>query len=46
MSSVDDVSGIPTEAKNLIIVAVVDRALHFRIFDRMARPSWTLMWKS
>jgi hypothetical protein len=33
MSSVKDVSGIPTEGKNLIIVAAVDQALHFRIFD-------------
>ncbi len=33
MSSVKDVSGIPTEGKNLIIVAAVDHVLHFRIFD-------------
>jgi hypothetical protein len=36
MSSVNDVSGIPTEGKNLVIVATVatvDDVLHFRIFD-------------
>ena len=33
MSSVNDVSGIPTEGKSLIIVAVVNEVLHFRIFD-------------
>jgi hypothetical protein len=33
MSSVDDVSGIPTGGKSLIIVAAVDNVLHFRIFD-------------
>ena len=33
MSSLNDVSGIPTEGKNLIIVAAVDNVLHFRIFD-------------
>ena len=33
MSSVNDVSGIPTAGKSLIIVAVVDHVLHFRIFD-------------
>ena len=33
MSSVNSVSGIPTEGKNLIIVATVDNVLHFRIFD-------------
>jgi len=33
MSSVNSVSGIPTEGKNLIIVAAVDNVLHFRIFD-------------
>ena len=33
MSSVKDVSGIPTAGKNLIIVAAVDNVLHFRIFD-------------
>ena len=33
MSSVNDVSGIPTAGKNLIIVAAVDKVLHFRIFD-------------
>jgi hypothetical protein len=34
MSALDDVSGIPTEGLNLIIVATVDQVLHFRIFDR------------
>jgi hypothetical protein len=33
MSSVNDVSGIPTVGKNLIVVAVVDHVLHFRIFE-------------
>jgi len=33
MSSVNDVSGIPTEGKRLIIVAVVGQVLHFRIFS-------------
>ena len=33
MSSLNDVGGIPTEGKGLIIVAAVDRVLHFRIFD-------------
>jgi len=33
MSSVNDVSGIPTEGKWLIIVAAVHDVLHFRIFD-------------
>ena len=33
MSSVNDVSGIPTGGKSLIIVAAVDHVLHFRIFD-------------
>ena len=33
MSSLNDVSGIPTEGKNLIIVAAMDNVLHFRIFD-------------
>jgi len=33
MSSVHGVNGIPTEGKNLIIVAAVDHVLHFRIFD-------------
>jgi len=33
MSSVNDVSGIPTAGKRQIIVAVVDQVLHFRIFD-------------
>ena len=33
MSSVNDVNVIPTEGKNLIIVAAVNNVLHFRIFD-------------
>ena len=33
MSSVNDVSGIPTVGKSLIIVATVDNVLRFRIFD-------------
>ena len=33
MSSLNDVSGIPTEGKDLIIVATVNKVLHFRIFD-------------
>ena len=33
MSALNDVSGIPTEGKNLIIVAAVNHVLHFRIFD-------------
>jgi hypothetical protein len=33
MSTVNDVSGIPTEGKLLIIVAAVNKRLHFRIFD-------------
>jgi len=33
MPSVSDVSGIPTEGKNLIIAAVVDNGLYFRIFN-------------
>jgi hypothetical protein len=33
MSSLDEVNGIPTEGKNLIIVAAVNNVLHFRIFD-------------
>ena len=33
MSSLNDVSGIPTEGKNLIIVAAANNVLHFRIFD-------------
>ena len=33
MSSVNDVSGIPTAGNNLIIVAVVNHLLHFRMFD-------------
>ncbi len=33
MPAVNDVAGIPTAGKSLIIVAVVDDVLHFRIFD-------------
>jgi len=33
MSSVKDVSEIPTEGKHLIIVAAVGPVLHFRVFD-------------
>ncbi|HKM54005.1 MAG TPA: peptidylprolyl isomerase, partial [Isosphaeraceae bacterium] len=33
ISSLNDASGIPTEGKNLIIVAAVNHVLHFRIFD-------------
>jgi len=33
MYSVNDVNSIPTEGKNLIIVANVQNVLHFRIFD-------------
>src|SRR5512135_646598 len=33
MSSLNDVSGIPTEGKNLIVVVTVNNVLHFRIFD-------------
>jgi len=33
MPPVNDVNGIPTGGKNLIIVAAVNRVLHFRIFD-------------
>jgi hypothetical protein len=33
MSAVNGVSRIPTEGKNLVVVAVVDQVLHFRIFD-------------
>jgi len=33
MSSVSDVDGIPTAGEDLIVVAVVDHGLHFRIFD-------------
>jgi hypothetical protein len=33
MTSVKDISGIPTEGKNLIIVAAVGQILHFRMFD-------------
>ena len=33
MSPLNDVSGIPTDGRNLIIVASVNNVLHFRIFD-------------
>ena len=33
ISGLDDVSGISTEGRNLIIVAAVNHMLHFRIFD-------------
>ncbi|MBX6312515.1 MAG: DUF4190 domain-containing protein [Isosphaeraceae bacterium] len=33
MSSVNDASGLPSEGKNLIIVADVDHVLHIRVFD-------------
>ena len=33
MSSVNDLSDMPTDGKNLIIVADVQNVLHFRIFD-------------
>ena len=33
MPAVNDVSGIPTAGKSLIILAIVDHVLHFRIFD-------------
>ena len=33
MPSLKDVSGIPANGKNLIVVATVEKVLHFRIFD-------------
>jgi uncharacterized protein len=33
MSLLTDVSGIPAEGKNLVVVAALDKALYFRIFD-------------
>jgi hypothetical protein len=33
MSALNRVSRIPTEGKNLVVVAAVDEVLHFRIFD-------------
>ena len=33
MSSLNDVSGIPTVGQNLILVAAVNNVLHFRLFD-------------
>jgi hypothetical protein len=35
---VNGVSGIPTEGKNLIIVAAVDHVLHVRVFDSYGKP--------
>jgi DNA-directed RNA polymerase specialized sigma24 family protein len=37
MSSVKDVSALPTAGKRLVIVAAVDHGLHFRIFDHDGR---------
>jgi len=37
MSSVNDISGMPREGNNLIVVAAVNRALHIRIFDSDGR---------
>jgi hypothetical protein len=37
MSAVNGVSRIPTEGRNLVVVAVVDRVLHFRIFDGVGK---------
>ena len=37
MSSLNGVSGIPTEGKNLIILAVVDQVMYFRIYDGVGR---------
>jgi hypothetical protein len=39
MSSVKDASDIPTEGKDLIIVATVDNVLHFRMFDGHGRAA-------
>jgi RNA polymerase sigma factor (sigma-70 family) len=33
MPSVGDLAGVPTTGKSLVIVALVDRVLHFRVFD-------------
>jgi putative OPT family oligopeptide transporter len=33
MSPVENVSGIPTEGKNLVVVATVNNELNFRVFD-------------
>ena len=38
MSSLNDVSAIPTEGKDLIIVAEVNNVLHFRIFYGNGKP--------
>ena len=43
MSPANDVSGIPTEGKNLIIVAAVNRCSTSEYSTAMARWSWTLM---
>jgi len=37
MSSLPDVGGIPTEGKNLVVVAALGKVLHFRIFDGEGR---------
>jgi hypothetical protein len=37
MPSVKGVDGLPAEGKDLIVVAVVDGVLHFRVFDRHAK---------
>ena len=37
MPAVDNISEIPAEGKSLMIVAVVNSALHFRIFDRRGK---------
>ena len=44
MSSLNDVNGIPTEGKNLIVVAAVDNDAPTSVSSTaMARRSWTLM---
>ena len=43
MSSVNDVSGIPTAGKSLNIVAAVKNVLHFHIFDNDGRMDLYLM---
>ena len=37
MSSVNDVSAIPRKGKSLIVLAIVNQLLHFRIFNRDGR---------
>ena len=37
MPSLNDVNGIPTEGKGLVVVALVNNVLHFRIFDGCGR---------